>query len=1771
MTDGQRRARRSTGLGNSARRKRVVATAVMEAEGCLSDLKRGRRAARELKEVTEQMLSPEYKGRVLVELLQNAHDAHPARHGDGRVEIVLDEDEGEHGVLYVANGGRPLGYKNFEALCSIGLSSKRPDEGIGHKGVGFKSVLQLTSAPELYSVVGSASKAFDGFCFRFARDEDFDWLADQIASGRPEAAGQLRTNLSSLKVPVPVDDVPAAVASFRRRRLVTVVRLPLRSAEARLEAVRQLRELADDRAPFELFLDRLGKVSVTHRVGGRGRPSVYKRKVDALFTSRGLKIQQITLRRRTRLIMVTAVVDRERAHGAIAAGLVSGPLKDGWQALGDSAVVSVAVPAGEPLERGRLYTFLPMGAQRTCPVRGFVNAPFHTDVSRRTMAESTQWNDLLLDTAAEACAQAAVLVDEGRVTMPAGALVDLMCWEPNQVRRLELAFKARDREFDDVPFMPVLHPAGARTSYRHGYLWHRPDQARVFTPQAVAAAGVRQVIDPQLHARRAERLVALGTVRGLGLLPPATVLAGWAESVASALAQGHFDAGKWADYYHDLSVCFPRTGEELKGRKIVLTAEGKPAPAGDPGLFFRRSDGPSSALPGLPPGLADCISFVHTEIAWTGRSTSRRSRGRTWLEEQGLVREYSPQALLDVLGEAMGKNREDDEALREHLLFACALWASSLDRNGKGPVIKGLLVPGRNGWMRATEAMFGDGWTGSHSGIDRTLPRFLERTEGASSALAAAADRVVRPAEAICVGTRIDAQTLRRFLDQQGVRHGLLPTYVATSQAVKGQHLNYPPAFPGLWALSLNSDERDQWRSTAERWPKRRDDLYQTVEYRPTRKRVAMLPGQWEYAAFDEESRRLYAELIIHGLDTWPADALEFRFAGGSDRQGTPWPTPLAAFLSRAPWIPQTGDDEDAPAFTTSGQAWWWGAAEAPPTFLNVTSAALRLRQSDRVLRRLRLLGVRRWEDPETAGDRLRHLPVLLRRMPRLRQGRLGHLLGRAYEQAWADLLPSTETDPGRHPGHLPELLVSRAGTLDVLPTGPEAEPVYVPDVAGTQNRRLLEQAPVAVLPLDDRALGRRVHVHLAAQGCHSVRRTSEAEVDIRVDLLPIADAPRVPLLTLAGPWLHTLLAALVEFDDDRSSRPEVPSSHQVRRRLEICGAVSARTTVTHIAGHTLDDPGDDRSLLHDDPEKPCVVVVCAQRSSDWHVLQTASTALSTLVGAPYLATSVRLALIELERRGRAVTDVTDADIAAVVGIPPQRLEAVLADRASIRSGSARLVPLLACADPDLAEELRRGQEDLHDRGELHDWLVARLDLDRADHLLGLVDDNDWQRKLSALGVPLSEANRAWGTLGLPTVDNSETHQRQFHAWLQENRARLADRVRDAYLTTYKAGAPLTEYIRLRSLPGLEPDPQWGFVHWDLTSDRLDAHAEAWTATHLPPAPARQHPPRPVAEIHEGGLDAVHALLPRLRARMEVWLSRQGREGPLLPSATEVASAMDAEGLLDFEPIGVRALIAWLQTHGHWPEGMAATDRVADLGLNDPPPLKPSLSSSGTPLPATPGPSLLLNGRALPIGPDDLRDLARQIAADLTPDQLSASPQPGTPSAPALPRQRTTSAVVSRGGGYRAVPRDTQKDRAVGLAGEVAVAAWLQRQYGVPREESWKSGLRHYVFADGSGDDSLGYDFLIHDGDHTFLYEVKASTGDRGEFELGESEVERASHLRPDETYTIVYVSHVLDSTHRRITPLPNPFSAPGLACYRIVGTAMRLRFELPPGSEPSP
>ena len=98
-------------------------------------------------------MSNSYRERVIIELLLNAHDAHPSAVTDGRIKIVLDGDEGPHGTLSVPTTGTDLPRKisTLCAACSPTRTTKTVNEAIGKKGVGFLSVFQVCGHPEVYS------------------------------------------------------------------------------------------------------------------------------------------------------------------------------------------------------------------------------------------------------------------------------------------------------------------------------------------------------------------------------------------------------------------------------------------------------------------------------------------------------------------------------------------------------------------------------------------------------------------------------------------------------------------------------------------------------------------------------------------------------------------------------------------------------------------------------------------------------------------------------------------------------------------------------------------------------------------------------------------------------------------------------------------------------------------------------------------------------------------------------------------------------------------------------------------------------------------------------------------------------------------------------------------------------------------------------------------------------------------------------------------------------------------------------------------------------------------------------------------------------------------------------------------------------------------------------------------------------------------------------------------------------------------------------------
>ena len=109
------------------------------------------------------------------------------------------------------------------------------------------------------------------------------------------------------------------------------------------------------------------------------------------------------------------------------------------------------------------------------------------------------------------------------------------------------------------------------------------------------------------------------------------------------------------------------------------------------------------------------------------------------------------------------------------------------------------------------------------------------------------------------------------------------------------------------------------------------------------------------------------------------------------------------------------------------------------------------------------------------------------------------------------------------------------------------------------------------------------------------------------------------------------------------------------------------------------------------------------------------------------------------------------------------------------------------------------------------------------------------------------------------------------------------------------------------------------------------------------------------------------------------------------------------------------------------------------------------------------------------------------------------------------------------------------------------------------------SGKRALVLGGDEGDDSAGYDFLVKTPQADWLYEVKSSLEDTGEFELTANELRVASSASKDgrRRYRILYVPHVFSPEKWFVLELPNPMGERTRNQFETVGRgALRLKFE---------
>lgn len=161
----------------------------------------------------QELVRQQYSGRYPFELLQNANDAALGAGVQGRTSFLLTET-----ALIVADNGYGFGEKQVEAICSLGRSSKDPGTSIGHKGLGFKSVGEITDRPQIISP--QTSFQFDG---ERVRQE-----ALTLLGSLPD---RQKFPVYAFPFSVEGDDLGADAAEVKRLRdsgWTTVIRLPLR-------------------------------------------------------------------------------------------------------------------------------------------------------------------------------------------------------------------------------------------------------------------------------------------------------------------------------------------------------------------------------------------------------------------------------------------------------------------------------------------------------------------------------------------------------------------------------------------------------------------------------------------------------------------------------------------------------------------------------------------------------------------------------------------------------------------------------------------------------------------------------------------------------------------------------------------------------------------------------------------------------------------------------------------------------------------------------------------------------------------------------------------------------------------------------------------------------------------------------------------------------------------------------------------------------------------------------------------------------------------------------------------------------------------------------------------------------------------------------------------------------------------------------------------------------------------------------------------------------
>ena len=625
----------------------VAETTVNKIRSFLYEWALGTKNYRSLHSLTEQV-EHQYHGRFAIELIQNAHDALLVTSGDlsvpRRIEFCLSGD-GEFGTLYIANDGHPFSVSNFESVSQLGQSDKSPEDSIGNKGIGFRSVLEITSCPAIWSRKDASSRAFDGFCFVFRPDfitslaepllalcidtadvppsllngPIVDWNEDLLTQFRvgvkrsAEKAGQglddwIRQELRFLSpylLPVPAfqSDQTAKVRDYEARGFASLIALALKDDQARQVVRETLSEIGPEALLFlgradSLVLDD-GEQRRAYSRHAEPRPNTVMEGREVVITEGDpAKEEDDPAKESLHYWLWSRRLSVEDAEPSVQAAIAGLPGK--WPELKE-VEISIAVPLGDEPRPGALSIFLPTMLSTGAVIR--INAPFYGDMSRtqinfgklgeQALGDALYNNFLLFETG-----QLALNVIQkdlvGRAATEACAVIDLIAPAGDEhiaVKRWQ-ATLARAAEAADVDLVSahwLLTDQGWR-AVKEASVLPEFDAPRVLSQSILRQHACFPAYVEQLDARR-QQIMAMSAVHGIDPNPLPDDWATTLEGIAQTLLER--EDADWADFWSDVEESLSDDFSPLVGKRILLGTDNQLHCGGVPSsaVYFQPRQG----------------------------------------------------------------------------------------------------------------------------------------------------------------------------------------------------------------------------------------------------------------------------------------------------------------------------------------------------------------------------------------------------------------------------------------------------------------------------------------------------------------------------------------------------------------------------------------------------------------------------------------------------------------------------------------------------------------------------------------------------------------------------------------------------------------------------------------------------------------------------------------------------------------------------------------------------------------------------------------------------------------------------------------------------------------------------------------------------------------------------------------------------------------------------------------------------------------------------